>query len=375
MPARCDNLYVGCMSGTSADGVDAAAILTDGRDVFGFGDCRYRPYSNAESLAIKGAFGCWQGNARVAEVEAIVESAHADVLADFGPMAAIGFHGQTLAHDPEAGRTHQAGDGGRLASMTGHTVVWDFRSDDILHGGQGAPLAPFFHFALARHLRMDRPVAFLNLGGVANVSIVDPGLESPEQDGAAVALDTGPANAVIDDLVWSRTGRVCDEGGRLAGAGTADEGIVEEFLQDGWFDLPPPKSLDRNRFAAAVRMLETKSLEDAAATATAMVVAATARSLDLVGIDFQTLAVCGGGRHNQAVMAGLANRLSADVVPVEKFGLDGDMLEAQAFAYLAARVIKGLPTTSSGTTGCKRPVCGGRISGPDDLLNRPSAGP
>ena len=370
MPARCDNLFVGCMSGTSADGVDAAAILTDGRDVFGFGDSRYRPYSNAECQAIKRAFGCWQGDARVAEVEAIVEEAHAVVLADFEPMAAIGFHGQTLAHDPVAGRTHQAGDGGRLASMTGHIVVWDFRSDDMLHGGQGAPLAPFFHFALARHLKMDRPMAFLNLGGVANVSIVDPRLESPEQDGAAVAFDTGPANAIIDDLVWSRTGRVCDEGGRLASAGIADEGKIEEFLQDDWFDLPPPKSLDRNRFAAAIRMLETSSVEDAVATATAIVVAATARSLDLVGIDFQTLAVCGGGRHNPAIMAGLSNRLSADVVPVEQFGLDGDMLEAQAFAYLAARVRAGLPTTSNGTTGCKQPVCGGRISGPDDFLNR-----
>ena len=192
--------FSGCMSGTSADGVDAAAILTDGVDVLEFGPSRYRAYSPEEARVIKQAFGRWQGEPLVAEVESVVERAHAELLDGFLPGSTVGFHGQTLAHDPAAGKTHQAGNGQRLSSSVGRKVVWDFRSDDMAAGGQGAPLAPFYHFALARRLKRSGRMAFLNLGGVSNVSIIDTSFDSPDEPGAVAAFDAGPANAIIDDF-------------------------------------------------------------------------------------------------------------------------------------------------------------------------------
>ena len=364
MSGSVENWTVGCMSGTSVDGVDLAAVATDGVDIRELGSSSYLIYSQEERETIRGAFGRWQGEAGVAEVEEIVEEAHLLGLDDFMPGTTVGFHGQTLAHDPGAGRTHQAGNGERLAAEAGRRVVWDFRSLDMANGGQGAPLAPFYHFALAKFLGLTAPVAFLNLGGVGNISLVDPSFSAPEEDGAVVAFDTGPANAIIDDLVRPRTGMQCDLNGNLASAGTPDMDIVAEFLDDPWFRKPPPKSLDRNAFSRIVDTAGSLSVQDGAATLTSFVAAATRRSLDQADRCAEQVLVCGGGRSNPALMRALDRQLAARVVRVDEFGLDGAMIEAQAFAYLAARVVRGLPTSSPGTTGCARPVCGGRISDP-----------
>lgn len=365
MSGSAEDWIVGCMSGTSVDGVDLAAVATDGVEIREFGSSSYLPYSQEGQETIRGAFGRWQGDADVAEVEAIVEEAHLLGLDDFMPGMMVGFHGQTLAHDPVAGRTHQAGNGERLAAEAGRRVVWDFRSMDMANGGQGAPLAPFYHFALARFLGLTAPVAFLNLGGVGNISLVDPSFSAPEENGAVVAFDTGPANAIIDDFVRPRTGMQCDFNGNLASAGTPDMDVVAEFLDDPWFRKPPPKSLDRDAFARMVDRAGPMSVEDGAATLTAFVAAATRRSFEQTDCGAGQVLVCGGGRSNPAIMRALDRELAAKVVRVDEFGLDGSMIEAQAFAYLAARVVRGLPTSSPGTTGCTQPVCGGRISDPD----------
>lgn len=355
---------LGAMSGTSLDGVDAAVLETDGVEITGFGPSGYRAFTADEHATLRAALGRWPGEAGVAAAAAIVERAHCALLAGLADVALVGFHGQTLAHEPGGRGTHQAGDGAALAAALGVPVAWDFRSADVAAGGQGAPLAPFFHFACARWIGAIAPVGFLNLGGVGNLSWVDPAASGPEVAGAVLAFDTGPANAPIDDLLWARQGRARDEGGALAAAGRVDEGVVAACLRAPYFDRPPPKSLDRDAFAGLAQAVAHLGDADAAATVTAVSAAAVARGMAALPRPPAQVLVGGGGRHNPVLMAMLAERLPCAVAPVEAAGLDGDMLEAQAFAYLAVRVARGLPLSAPGTTGVPAPLPGGQISPP-----------
>jgi anhydro-N-acetylmuramic acid kinase len=269
-----------------------------------------------------------------------------------------------LAHDPAGRGTHQCGDGAVLAEVLGTPVVWDFRSNDVAMGGQGAPLAPFFHFACAKWAGATDPVAFLNLGGVGNLTWVDPSSASPETPGALLAFDTGPANAPINDLMQARLSRAQDEGGALAASGRVDEAAVARFLDHPYFFKMPPKSLDRNEFHAALQVVDALSPPDAAATLTAIAAASVARGAEHFPRSVTRLLVTGGGRHNATMMRELAARLSCPVEPIEAAGLNGDMLEAQAFAYLAVRVMRGQPTSCPTTTGVPAAVGGGQISRP-----------
>ena len=353
---------LGTMSGTSMDGVDAAVLTTDGVRIGGFGASAFRPYSEGERRAIAAAAGCWPGDPGVAEAARVVEDAHAALCADL-PGDAIGFHGQTLAHDPGGRGTHQAGDGGRLAARLGRRTVWDFRSADVAAGGQGAPLAPAFHFAAIRWAGL-RSAAVLNLGGVANLTWIDGGAEAPEDPGAMLAFDTGPASALLDDMMQARLGRPRDDGGRLAATGTVDERLVERFLASPYLSRTAPKSLDRDDFRFLAGAADELPPGDAAATLTAISAAGIAAGFRLLPARPDRLLVAGGGRRNAAMMAMIAERAGVPAVPVEEVGLDGDMLEAQAFAFLAARTLAGLPITFPGTTGIAAPATGGRISPP-----------
>jgi len=352
----------GAMSGTSMDGVDLAVIETDGVAVTGFGETRYRPYSEGERAAIRAALGRWPGEDGVAEAARVVEDAHLEVLAGLEGVAAFGFHGQTLAHDPDGGRTHQAGDGARIAAAAGLTTVWDFRSNDMQLGGQGAPLAPFYHWALARHIGAERPVAFLNLGGVGNITLVDPRVERPELPGACLAFDTGPANAPIDDLMRARRGEDFDRDGALTLSGRVDAETVAVFLDDAYFRKMPPKSLDRDGFPHLSGWVAGMADADAVATLAACAAGAVAQAMEHLPLRPERLLVTGGGRRNPGLMEMLAVALDRPVETVEDAGLDGDFLEAQAFAYLAVRVLRGLPTSAPGTTGVAAAVGGGRVS-------------
>lgn len=360
---------LGMMSGTSLDGVDAALIETDGRRIASFGHSAFRAYSDNESGVLHGALGLWPGDPGVAEAALISTEAHAALARDFAEAEVIGYHGQTLAHDPQGRGTHQAGDGAVLARSSGRPVVWDFRSEDVRRGGEGAPLAPFFHWACADwaaaggHLPR-RPVAFLNLGGVGNITWVDPAAAAPEGEGACLAFDTGPANAPINDLMRARRRASRDEGGALALAGQADQAVLAAFAAHPHFDRPPPKSLDRDAFGDLAAAVADLADADAAATLVAALAEAVGQGWRWLPTSPELVLVCGGGRHNRAIMAALAARLPAEVLPVEAAGLDGDMLEAQAFGWLAARVMAGLPTSGPATTGAPEPVCGGRISHP-----------
>ena len=355
---------LGAMSGTSLDGVDAAVIVTDGYRILEFGESAYRPYSEAERAILRAALGKRPGEPGVAEAAEVVEIAHAELLAQFQDVDIVGFHGQTLLHRPQERLTHQAGDGAVLAEALGLPVVWDFRSSDVGLGGQGAPLAPFYHWALARQLGHLRPMAFLNLGGVGNLSWVNPGRTDPTHVGACIAFDTGPANAPIDDLVQARRGLAFDEGGALASKGLVDQGIVSAVLADPYFHKMPPKSLDRNDFPDLLERVAELSDADASATLTAISAMGVVAGLAQLQAQPARVLVSGGGRKNALLMKMIASGTEAPVMPIEEAGFDGDMLEAQAFAFLAVRVARGWPTSAPGTTGIAAPVGGGRISEP-----------
>lgn len=355
---------LGAMSGTSLDGVDAAMLLTDGERIEAFGATGYRPFDTGERAGLLAALGRWPGEPGVEEAARLVEASHAALLGGFDGAEIVGFHGQTLAHEPRGRGTHQAGDGQRLADALRLPVVWDFRSADVALGGEGAPLAPFFHFALARHIGAETPLAFLNLGGVANLTWVDPAQARPEDPGAILAFDTGPANAPINDLMRARRHVDEDTGGALARRGRVRESTVEAFLDAPHFYRMPPKSLDRNAFSTLLGQVADLDDFDAAATLTACAGAAVARGLEHCPVPPARLLVCGGGRKNAALMAAIAARSGIETVPVEEVGLDGDMLEAQAFAYLAVRVARGLPTSCPATTGVAANVGGGILSEP-----------
>lgn len=357
----------GTMSGTSLDGVDVAVIETDGRSLGAAGPRGFRPYGEAERAVLRAALGRWPGDPGVAEAAAVVEAAHAAAIAAVlagEAVDAVAFHGQSLAHAPGPGGrgTHQAGDGARLAAEIGLPVIWDFRSADVAAGGQGAPLAPAYHFAIARRLDPAATLGMLNLGGVANLSWIDPAAAEPFADNALLAFDTGPANAPIDDLMLARRGARADLGGALSAAGRSRPDRLARWLSQPYFAARPPKSLDRLDFAALAGAVADLDDADAAATLADAVALSVTRGLSHCPAMPGRILVCGGGRHNAGIMARLAANLPCPVAPVEAEGLDGDMVEAEAFAFLAARVLGGLPITGPGTTGVPRPQTGGRVA-------------
>jgi anhydro-N-acetylmuramic acid kinase len=359
---------LGLMSGTSLDGIDAALIRGDGRARVDPGPRLTVAYDDAFRARLRAAFGARdEGDSAVASVERELTLRHADAVgrllaeADMRPgaVAVVGFHGHTILHQPEAGRTRQIGDGALLAAETGIDVVCDFRARDVAGGGQGAPLAPLYHAALAADLA--KPLAVLNLGGVGNLTWIGSGLGSgtgPDAD-EILAFDTGPGNALIDDWAARHTGRPVDTDGALARAGRIDEAALAALLDHPYFDRPPPKSLDRDAFDPAP--VERLSPADGAATLTAFSAAAVARARDRLPAPPRRWLVTGGGRRNPVLMAALAERLEAPVAPVEAVGWDGDALEAQAFAYLALRSLEGLALSLPGTTGVARPMPGGVV--------------
>ncbi len=346
------------------DGVDAAIVETDGVDIAGFGPSAFIPFTPEERGILRAGLGMWPGETDLGEAEQLVRARHAEAVAKFEDAEVVGFHGQTLAHDPAGQGTHQLGRGDLLARETGRRTVWDFRTADVASGGEGAPLVPFFHFACARRMGAARPLAFLNLGGVGNVTWVDPSAEAPEAPGGLLAFDTGPGNALIDDFVHERLGQGFDAGGLVAAKGRVDEAVLADLERHPYLQRPPPKSLDRQDFHDYLARVGHLSTEDGAATLTALTAACVALAARHFPIPAERWLVCGGGRHNRTLLGALGRMTNAPVEPCEVAGFDGDMLEAQAFGYLAVRVLRGLPTSSPATTGARLPVSGGRISDP-----------
>jgi len=354
---------LGLMSGTSLDGIDAALIRSDGAQAVTAGGFLSLPYDADLRRRLRSVAG---GAGPVAEVERELTLRHAEavrrLLEEAGVASSevqvIGFHGHTILHRPQEGRTWQIGDGALLAAETGIDVVADLRSNDVALGGEGAPLVPLYQAALAAGL--ERPLAVVNIGGVANVTWIGPGPDGGQEGGSEVlAFDTGPGNALINDWVERQGREPLDRDGALARAGRVDEAILAALLDNPYFDRRPPKSLDRDDFSAAP--VAGLSLEDGAATLTAFTAATIAKAAEHFPAPVRRWLITGGGRHNPTLMAGLAARVEATVEPVEAVGWQGDALEAQAFAYLALRSLAGAPLTLPTTTGVSRPASGGRL--------------
>lgn len=367
---------IGLMSGTSLDGVDVAMLETDGGNAISPGPTSFESYGDADRNVLRDALVAARAlehrSARpgpLGEAERIVTARHQGAVTSFlarhglerSSIDVVGFHGQTVLHRPERRLTVQIGDGAALATGLGIPVMADLRADDVASGGQGAPLVPAYHRALVNAAGFDGATLVINIGGVANVTMV-------AGDADPIACDTGPGNALIDDLMLERTGTGVDRDGAAAAAGRVDEGALAELLDHPYFALPPPKSLDRNDFSgSAVRHLATP---DAAATLTAFTADSIARVLAHFDEKPARAIVCGGGAHNPALMAALAARLPCEVITADACGWQGDAVEAQAFAYLAVRALAHLPLTFPTTTGVDRPLSGGVLFRPDAAVAR-----
>ncbi len=362
---------LGLMSGTSLDGVDVALLETDGRRIKAFGPTGYRPYHASERSLLRQALAeavhlerreARPGALRAAEHA--VTLAHAEAVAAFlaqnrltaQDIDIVGFHGQTVLHRPERRLTVQIGDAPALARAIHIPVMSDFRAADVEAGGQGAPFVPVYHRALVQSLQREGPTVVVNIGGVSNITYID-------GDQTLIACDTGPGNALLDDFMFRRVGQAFDQDGRMAAQGTADEAWVARALALPFFRLPPPKSLDRNDFAALT--LGDVSPAAGAATLTAFTVAAIAAVVPMLPKVPQSWIICGGGARNFTMMRMLRERLApATVESADAFGWSADAIEAQAFGFLAARGMKGLPLSYPATTGVPMPMTGGVIARP-----------
>ncbi len=358
---------LGLMSGTSMDGVDAAVLETDGEAIAGYGPRLARPYDEDERALLRRALAearrLTDRAARpgaLAEAERMVTEAHAEAVEKLrrdNPglvLDLVGFHGQTVFHAPERRLTVQIGDGAALARRLGLRVVFDMRAADVAAGGQGAPLVPAYHRALVDSAGLTGTVVVVNVGGVANITRIG-------ADGTLMAGDTGPGNALLDDFVHARTGAAMDEGGALAARGRVNGAALKRLMADRWFDRPFPKSADRNAFSAAP--VEKLSAADGAATLTAFTSGTVLKGVVMAG-GADRIVVCGGGAHNPVLMDRLAATAGVPVEAADKLGWSPDFIEAEAFAYLAARSLRGLPLTFPGTTGVAAPMTGGRLAEP-----------
>lgn len=363
---------IGLMSGTSMDGIDIAVVETDGETVSRRGPGGFFPYDEAFRARMEAGLedartmaGRQDRPGTLAGLERDITLRHAEAVKRFlvehpsvSPQV-IGFHGQTVLHRPDEALTVQLGDGALLARETGLPVVYDMRANDMEHGGQGAPLVPVYHAALAASLpgALRRfPVCFVNIGGISNVTFV------PEQ-GEPVAFDSGPGNALIDQWVAAGGGPAFDEDGRIAGSGEVAQAVVGRYLDAAFFAEPAPKSLDRSDFTTD--LAEGLSLEDGARTLAAVSAGAILKARAHMPEPPMLWIVCGGGRKNPHIMGDLRRGAgNVEVVCAEDAGFDGDAMEAEAWAYLAVRSLKGLPLTFPATTGCSRPVTGGVLVRP-----------
>ena len=348
---------LGLMSGTSLDGIDAALIRTDGRNVFEFGESITRPLDDEMHADLRNSLHKHQGECDIARIENELTLLHVEVVAELMDKAGltkkdihvIGFHGQTIAHRPDEDITWQMGNGALMAEKLGIDVVCDFRRRDVAAGGEGAPLVPLYHASLVKD--MELPIAVLNIGGVANVTWIGKSEYSVERLLAhdIIAFDTGPGNGLLDEWMRKHKGLPFDKDGEYSAKGTKHISIIEKYLEQDYFHKHPPKSLDRYDFDLS--LLEGLSVEDGAATLAALTAESIALAADHFPAKAKKWVVCGGGRHNNVIMKNL-KELLGNVEPVETVSWDGD-------AFLAVRSLKRLPLTLPTTTGTNHAVTGG----------------
>lgn len=365
-------LAIGLMSGTSADGVDAALIKTDGVKIAALGPRHFIDYEGDERARILAAMqaaksaGGPDERAEIGRgVTGLVTKRHCEAVEAIKYMAGlsqkgidvIGFHGQTLFHDPEERYSLQVGDAGQLANETGIAVVHQMRQADLAAGGQGAPLVPVYHRALAMNSGLELPVAVVNIGGVANVTYIS-GYDEAGEAGL-MAFDIGPGNVLIDEWVGAKTGARFDDKGQLAGGGVVNETALAQMLAAPYFSQMPPKSLDRYDFD--FNAVAGLSPEDGAATLTEFTARAIAGAQAFMAAPPRAWVIVGGGYRNDYLMARLRALLSCAVLSGDEVNWSPGYVEAEAFGFLAVRHLHGLPLTYPGTTGVELPQTGGEL--------------
>ncbi len=346
------------MSGTSTDGIDVALLETDGVQIFDKGPYFYFPYEEQQKKKIQSVFKREdRSHHDCRAVEDLITQTHIKAveafLAEYDLSASdidmIGFHGQTITHAPDRRLTIQLGDGKALSKALSIPVVYDFRSEDVALGGQGAPLVPVYHQALV--YGVEGCIALVNIGGVSNITMIG-------EQGELVSFDTGPGNALIDDWVRSHGAQKgYDEGGVIARSGRVDEGVLSLLCAHSFFKAPYPKSLDRNDFD--VSLVQSLCLEDGAATLTAFSAKTIAQAIHALPQMPQAVLLCGGGRKNDYLVELIQKEVSIPVKSTDEQGFNGDMIEAEAFAFLAVRAFLGLPCTFPETTGVDKALSGG----------------
>lgn len=366
---------IGLMSGTSLDGIDVALIRTDGEEVVERGPFMGVPYEPAfrrrlaEALEIAKTIAVrTERPGDLGEIERLLTLRHAEAVRRFldrhglgiGDIDAIGFHGQTVLHRPLQGLTVQLGDGDLLARETGIPVVYDMRANDMRHGGEGAPLAPAYHRALAANVTPEvaaMPTVFVNIGGISNITFIG-------RDGTVIAFDSGPGNTLIDQWVERHAGVPFDQGGAIASEGRVLMPLAERYLSSDFFTAERRRSLDRNDFRPPAD--GEAELADGARTLSYVTAAAILKAADHLPERPRLWIVCGGGRLNRIVMDDMRALAGKDarVVTAEEAGFDGDAMEAEAWAYLAVRALDRLPLSWPTTTGLREPVSGGVIARP-----------
>ncbi len=364
---------VGLMTGTVLDGnIDVALVRTDGERIAEFGPYMLIPYPDRINAMLEQALEqarAWNFDGPDPEIFAEAEATLTDAQSEavralaehaglsMSEIGAVGFHGQTVLHRAPRpgliGQTRQLGDGERMQRQLGVPVVYDFRSADMAAGGQGAPLSAIYHAALLSGLAASGEVAVLNLGGVANISWAD-------GQGRLVAFDTGPANAPTNDFMKLRGLGKMDVDGKLALSGAVDEARLAELLKHPYLAAAYPKSLDRFDFGP--EMVDGLSDADGAATLAAFTAGAVGKGLDLLPMRPTRLVVCGGGRRNPAMLKALRERTGCTIETAEDHGWRGDAVEAECFALLAVRALRGLPISFPTTTGVAEEMTGGRIA-------------
>ncbi len=355
---------IGLMSGTSFDGVDSAIIKTNGTKIYSLGETIASSYSDSLRRKIRNLVNKKNSIKLLLDVEDELALEHALIVkrllqkAKMKPsdIDVIGFHGQTIYHNPSQRKTMQIGNSALLAESTGINVVSDFRRMDIASGGEGAPLVPFFHNALCQ--KLSKPVAVLNIGGVANVTYVGSNKE-------LIAFDTGPGCAMIDDWVHDHRRGHYDDEGKIAHEGIPNQEVLDLFMRHKFFKQKPPKSLDRNKFKSFVKKLDGMSIEDGAATLTHLTALSIKNSQKFMPHKPKQWMVCGGGSKNRFLLDILSKQYGFKIINFDNFRvfdnniIDAEFVEAQAFAFMAVRSLCNLPISSPTTTGVFRERSGG----------------
>ena len=363
---------LGLMSGTSGDGVDASIIKTNGIDEYKvlkdkYFEYDYDIYRDIHSLKekIHKISHLEDFESELNDLERKITIFHAEIIKELeiNDEVIVGFHGQTIYHNFKEKISRQLGNGKLLGQLTKKKIVYDFRSNDILNGGQGAPLAPVFHHLIALNNNIDLPVCFLNIGGISNITIV----KEKNNLNELFSKDLGPGNCLIDSWVRNNSNKKFDEDGNLASSGTKNE-IIFEQAQELYANIESKKKLSFDTNDFDISFARGLSLEDGVATLTDFTASVIGQELSLIITNskqkIKEVLICGGGRKNKVLLKKIKENLhnTINLKLIDNYNINGDFVESQAFAFLAVRSIMKLPISFPNTTGCKHPSIGGKYT-------------